>query len=63
MTDKSMVGMSVTADARAALRTIASVATGLVERQVTLSEALIAAAQVAGSHRDELKAELLEDAE
>jgi hypothetical protein len=52
------VGVSITPEARTALRTLAAFASGATERPVNMSDALVAAVPVVREHPDELRAAL-----
>ena len=54
MADRT-VGVSITPEARSALRTLAGLASGAAERPVSMSNALIAALAVVRSHPAELR--------
>ena len=58
MTRPRTVGISVTPEARQALRTLAGIASGVAEHPVSMSDALIAAVPVVRAHPDELRTEL-----
>jgi hypothetical protein len=50
--------VSITFEARTALRTLAALASGAAERPVNMSDALVAAVPVVRQHLDELAAAL-----
>jgi len=51
-------GVTLTPEAHQALRTLAALASGIAERPVTMSEALVSVVPVARTHQDELRAVL-----
>lgn len=52
------IGVSITPEARQALRTLAALASGVAERPVNMSDALVAALPVARAHPDDYRAAL-----
>jgi hypothetical protein len=58
MAKSRTVGVSVTPEARHALRTLAGLAAGVTEQPVSMSDALVAAVPVIREHPDEYRAAL-----
>lgn len=52
------VGVSITPEARQALRTLAALASGAAERPISMSDALVAVLPVAREHLDTYRAAL-----